>query len=83
VVTHTVVLDRTDGAWRSLVNTGAYMLLAGQTGPFRLRFGITSVSEGFVINPGESLKVEETVYVKPVPETNDKRQFITLYVHKG
>ena len=83
MVTETVVLDRADNSWRSIVNTGDYMVLAGHNGPFRLRFGVNSTSEGMIVEKGESLKVEETVYVRPVTIVNDRRQYTTLYVHKG
>ena len=83
MITSTIILDRADDSWRSIVNTGEFMVLAGQTSSFRLRFGISSDSEGMIINPGESLRVEETVYVRPILRTNDKRQYITLYAHKG
>jgi len=83
MVTSTIVLDRAGNSWRSVVNTGAFMVLAGHTGPFRLRFGIGSTSEGMIVLVGASMKVEETVYIRPVNPTNDVKQFTTVYVHKG
>jgi len=84
MVTETVVLDNLDDTWRSIVNTGDYFVLAGHTGPFRLRFGINSVSEGMVVNVGESMKVEETVFIQPahVAENRQKR-YVTVYAHKA
>lgn len=81
MTTYTIILDRTDGVWRSIVNTGDYMVLAGHTDDFRLRFGINSDSEGMIVKKGNSVKVEETVFVKPVKR--NKGQYTTLYVHKA
>jgi len=83
MVTSTIVLDRNDNSWRSVVNTGDFMVLAGHTGPFRLRFGISSTSEGMIVKKGESIKAEETVYIQPVNLNNAKSRYTTIYVHKG
>lgn len=83
MITETVVLDRTDNSWRSVVLTGTHMTIAGMTRPIRIRFGISSVSEGMLLQPEDVLKVEETVYIQPVPNRQAGTQLhTTLYVHK-
>lgn len=83
MVTYTIPLDRTDDTWRSITNTGEYMVLAGHTGAFRLRFGITSSSEGFLVHPGESVKVTETVFVKPELRPTLTSNYTVVYAHKA
>lgn len=83
MVTETVVLDRADDTWRSIVNTGNFIVLVGMTGPIRVRFGITSTSEGILLEPGSSLQAAETVYVQPTKQGLRNSQYITLYVNKG
>jgi len=84
MVTETVVLDKEDGSWRSVVNTQGTIIIAGMTGAIRLRFGISSTSEGMILEEEDTITATETVYIQPMPKTT-KRQygFITVYVHKG
>lgn len=83
MVTETIVLDRLDGSWRSITNTGTYMVLAGMTGNIRLRYGISSTSEGMLLTPDDVITADETVYVQPTRQKLNKSQFITLYASKA
>ena len=83
MVTETVVLDRDDDTWRSIVCTGNFLVIAGMTGSIRVRFGITSTSEGILLEPGSSLQAAETIYVQPTKQSLKKSRYITIYVNKG
>jgi len=84
VITETVVLDSNDpDTWRSIVLTGTRMTIAGMTNPIRVRFGITSVSEGMLLQVDDVMEVEETIYVQPIPNKRTNKNVKTsLYVHK-
>ncbi len=84
MVTETIVLDRDDGSWRSVVNTSGTIIIAGMTGSIRLRFGIASSSAGMLLNEEDTITANETFYIQPVPKTT-KRQYgyTEVYVHKG
>ena len=83
MITETIVLDRGDDSWRSIVNTTGMMTLAGGTGPIRFRFGITSTSEGILLAPGDTLATEETIYIQPTKQALRENKFVTLYVNRA
>ena len=83
MVTETIVLDRMDGSWRSVVNTGSYLVLAGMTGKIRLRYGISSTSEGMLIDVDDVIIADETVYIQPINQKIKGGQYITVYVTKA
>jgi len=84
MVTETVVLDRSDNEWISVVNTAGTIIIAGMTGSIRLRFGIDSSSAGMLLDEEDTITAHETFYIQPVPKTS-KRQYgyTEVCVHKG
>lgn len=63
MVTQNIQVDRVDG-WRSITCTGTVVHIAAViNSSIRVRLGIGSTSDGFVMEPGDSLSVNETLYV--------------------
>jgi len=61
-----VVLNHFDG-WVALTCTGSIVHIAEVvSGDILVRFGSGSTANGFTMKPGDTLKAEETVYVKAV-----------------
>jgi hypothetical protein len=58
----------TDGQWLAVVATGATVIISEIRGAPKskmlFRFGISSTSKGTVLQVGDSLAAEETIYVK-------------------
>lgn len=64
MVTEQIVLLHAEG-WRSLTCTGTVVHIASVSGDrVRVRLGITSTGDGFIMEPGDTLKANETVYVR-------------------
>lgn len=71
MITEHVVLNHAEG-WRSITCTGTVVHIASVAyDRIRVRLGITSTGDGFIMEPGDTLKANETVYVKATvnPET--------------
>jgi len=74
MVTETIVLDHEDGTWRSITNTTNGLTIADISHPIKVRFGISSTSDGIPLAPGDVLVAEETVYVQ---QLNVKSSVVT------
>lgn len=91
MITETIVLDNNDNSWRSIVNTGTSITIAAMSHPIRVRFGISSVSDGIPLDVNDVLTAEETIYVQPVNvkssiQTRSGKKYgntVTIYVNKG
>lgn len=66
MLTETITLDNKDNSWRSIVNTTTSITIADMTGPIRVRFGISSASDGIPMESGDILTAEETIYLQPI-----------------
>ena len=83
MVTETVVLDRDDGSWRSVVNTTGTIVISGMTAPIRIRMGINSTSEGWLLEVNDVLTAQETIYIQPTKKGLRGSGITTVYVNKG
>lgn len=80
MTTEHIAVDRDDG-WRSIVCTGTVVHIASVVNNrIRVRLGIASVSDGFVMDAGDTLSANETIYVKALP--NNKGAVATICVIK-
>lgn len=83
-VTETIILDRTDGSWRSIVLTGDYTQIAHMVGNVKVRLGISSDSEGILLEPGDIFQAAETIYVKPTWDytMSGRNKKVYLYINR-
>lgn len=82
MITETIVLDRFDNTWRSIILTGDYIVIADTSDDIKIRFGISSTSDGIEITPRDVLRAEETVYIKP-SKRSTKRGSVKVYINKA
>lgn len=70
MVTESIIIDRAEG-WRSLTMTGTVIHIASVIdNRVRVRLGISSTSEGFILNVGDTMSANETIYVKALFSSN-------------
>lgn len=71
-LTEDIVLTHSEG-WRAIVPTGTYMTVEVIGGnPITCRLGITSTSEGFPLDKGDSVRVAETLYIQSIKSVKNK-----------
>lgn len=64
MTTENIAVDITDG-WRSIICTGTVVHITSVTnGKIRVRLGMMSTSDGFVMDNGDTMSANETIYVK-------------------
>ena len=63
-LTEDIVLTHSEG-WRAIVPTGTYMIVEVVEGnTITCRLGISSISDGFPLDKGDSVRVAETLYIQ-------------------
>ena len=77
LITEDIVLSN-DG-WIAIVLTGTVIFLTQIRGSKILyRFGITSTSTGTVLDTGESITTDETIYIKPIVYNASRKVSVTI-----
>ena len=71
-LTEDIVLTHSEG-WRAIVPTGTYMtveVVEGNT--ITCRLGISSISSGFPLYRGDSVRVSETIYIQSIRSVKNR-----------
>ena len=64
LLTEDIVINNSSG-WVALVLTGVSIHISNITGgQIQCRFGISSISQGFTLDVGDTMSCEETIFVK-------------------
>ena len=75
LLTEDIVLDNVSG-WVALVLTGASIHISNITGgQIQCRFGISSTSQGFTLDVGDTMSCEETIFVKSNASLSSSARF--------
>ena len=75
--TEDIIITEQDG-WTAIVLTGTVIYITEiRQNRLMYRFGISSLSNGAILENGESITIAETIYVKPFDNKNQVKITVT------